>query len=110
ILLKTLAKYNDETLAEIKRTRNCHFINYGTKTKIIKLFSQYARKSEVKLLVSQSDLYQLSIPNTEIRLIGALQPNYFHAKEKVYNDLFSVLFIDFDHSLHKNIGKLKAKR
>jgi len=89
--------------------RNCHFINYGTQLKIVDFFNKYAKKREVKIFVSDSNLYQLSIPNTEIRLIGNLQPNYFHAKEKAYNDLFSVLFIDFDHSLHKNIKKLKAE-
>jgi hypothetical protein len=56
------------------------------------------------------DLYQIAIPDTEIRLIGSLQPNYFHAKEKAYDDLFSILFIDFDHSLSKKISKLKTKQ
>src|SRR5581483_5549737 len=84
ILLNNFADYNDKTLTEIKKMRNCHFINYGTKTKVIKFFNKYAKKSEVKSFVSYSDLYQLSIPNTEIRLIGDLQPNYFHAKEKSY--------------------------
>ena len=71
---------------------------------------KYAKKSEVKSFVYHTNLYQLSIPNTEIRLIGDLKRNYFHTKEKAYNDLFSVLFIDFDHSLHKNVGKLRAKQ
>lgn len=109
VLLRNFAEYNDKTLAEVKKTRNCHFINYGIRLKITDFFDKYAKKSEVKIFVSHSDLYQLSIPNTEIRLIGALQPNYFHAKEKSYNDLFSVLFIDFDHSLHKNPKKLRTK-
>ena len=39
-----------------------------------------------------------------------MRPNYFHTKQKSYDDLFSVLFIDFDHSLHKNIKKLKNKK
>src|SRR6185295_18826547 len=78
ILLKGFGEYNDKTLAEIKKIRNCHFINYGTQSKIVDFFAKYAKKKEVKLLVSYSNLYQLSIPNTEIRLIGDLQPNYFH--------------------------------
>src|SRR5438270_5156924 len=86
ILLKNFAEYNDKTLTEIKKMRNCHFVNYGTKTKIIKFFNKYAKKGEVKVFVSQSDLYQLSIPDTEIRLIGTLQLNYFHSREKSYND------------------------
>ena len=110
ILLKNLAEYNDKTLTEIKKMRNCHFVNYVTQKKITEFFKKHAKKSEVKLFVSEATLYQLSIPNTEIRLIGDLQLNYFHAKEKAYNDLFSVLFIDFDHSLHKNTGKLSNKQ
>jgi hypothetical protein len=109
-LIQAFGEFNDLTFKEINKRRNCHFVNYGVKIKVIKFFKKHAKKSEVKIFVSHSDLYQLAIPNTEIRLIGDLQPNYFHAKEKAYNDLFSVLFIDFDHSLHKNIGKLKAKQ
>ena len=110
ILLKNFAEYNDLTFKEISKQRNCHFVNYKTKLKVIDFFDKYAKKSEVKSFVSYSDLYQLSIPNTEIRLIGDLKRNYFHAKEKAYNDLFSILFIDFDHSLHKNVGKLRSKQ
>src|SRR5437773_6282422 len=102
ILLRNFAEYNDLTFKEINQRRNCHFVNYSTQQKITKFFKKYAKKNEVKIFVSYSNLYQLSIPNSDIRLIGALQPNYFHAKEKSYNDLFSILFIDFDHSLHKN--------
>ena len=107
ILLKKLSEFNDLTFKEINQNRNCHFLNYRTQLKIIDFFDKYAKKKEVKLLISYAELYQISIPNTEIRLIGALQPKYFYSREKAYNDLFSVLFIDFDHSLHKNIGKLK---
>ncbi|CAG8768984.1 1332_t:CDS:2, partial [Cetraspora pellucida] len=102
-LVQAFGEFNNLTFKEINKIRNCHFVNYGTKIKVIKFFEEHARKKEVKLFVSEANLYQLAIPNTEIRLIGDLQPNYFHAKEKSYNDLFSVLFIDFDHSLHKNI-------
>jgi hypothetical protein len=109
ILLKSFGEFNDLTFKEIKQERNCHFLNYRTELKIIDFFDKYAKKREVKLFVSQATLYQLSIPNTEIRLIGALQSKYFYSREKAYNDLFSVLFIDFDHSLHKNIRKLRAK-
>jgi hypothetical protein len=109
VLLTNFGEYNDKTLAEVKKMRNCHFVNYGTQLKITDFFNKYAKKREVKIFVSDSNLYQLSIPNTEIRLIGNLQTNYFYSREKTYNDLFSILFIDFDHSLHKNIKKLKAK-
>src|SRR6185312_5285088 len=110
ILLKNFAEYNDLTFKEISKQRNCHFVNDKTKLKGIDFCDKYAKKSEVKSFFSYSDLYQLSIPNTEIRLIGDLNRNYFHAKEKAYNDLFSILFIDFDHSLHKNVGKLRSKQ
>ena len=109
ILLNNFADYNDKTWAGVKKMRNCHFINYGTQLKTIDFFNKYAKKREVKIFVSDSNLYQLAIPNTEIGLIGDLKRNYFHAKEKAYNDLFSVLFIDFDHSLHKNIKKTRSK-
>jgi len=109
-MVRTFGEYNDLTFKEVKQRRNCHFVNYGTQQKITEFFKKYVKKKEVKLFVLEADLYQLSIPNTEIRLIGNLQPNYFHAKEKAYNDLFSVLFIDFDHSLHKNVGKLRSKQ
>ncbi|MCE8163094.1 MAG: hypothetical protein I3274_02650 [Candidatus Moeniiplasma glomeromycotorum] len=108
-LVRAFSEYNDKTLTEVKQTKNCHPLNYGTQLKVIDFFNKYARKREVKLFVSYANLYQISIPNTEIRLIGDLKLNYFHTKEKAYNDLFSVLFIDFDHSLHKNLWKLKAK-
>ena len=108
-LLKNFAEYNDLTFKEINQSRNCHFVDYKTHQKITKFFKKHAKKSEVKSFVSYADLYQLSIPNTEIRLIGDLKRNYFHTKEKSYDDLFSILFIDFDHSLHKNIRKLKTK-
>lgn len=107
VLLKSLAEYNDKTFQQIKKTRNCHFVNYGVKKKITDFFEEYAKKSEVKLFVLEANLYQIAIPNTEIRLIGDLKPNYFRSKEKSYDDLFSVLFIDFEHSLHKNIRKRK---
>src|SRR2546423_4822109 len=67
ILLKKFAEYNDKTLAEIKKMRNCHYLNYGTRLKIVDFFEKYAKKSEVKVFVSHSDIYQLSIPDTEIR-------------------------------------------
>lgn len=82
---------------------------FGVQLKIIDFFDKHARKREVKSFVSYSDLYQISIPNMEIRLIGDLKPNYFHTKQKSYDDLFSVLFIDFDHSLHKDPKKIKTK-
>jgi hypothetical protein len=107
ILLKNFAEYNDKTFKEIKKIRNCHFVNYPTGKKITEFFEEHAKKSEVKSFVYYSNLYQIAIPNTEIRLIGDLKTNYFHSKEKSYDDLFSVLFIDFDHSLHKNIRKVK---
>jgi hypothetical protein len=109
ILLKNFGEFNDSTSKEINQRRNCHFLNYGTKLKIIDFFDKHAKKREIKLFVSEADLYQLAIPNTEIRLIGDLQPGYFHTKERAYNDLFSVLFIDFDHSLHQSIRKLRNK-
>ena len=109
ILLKNFGEYNDLTFKEINQSRNCHFVNFKTQQKITEFFKKYAKKSEVKIFVLEADFYQLSIPNTEIRLIGALQPNYFHTKEKSYNDLFSILFIDFDHSLHRNIKKTRTK-
>jgi hypothetical protein len=109
ILLKNFGEFNDLNSKEINQRRNCHFVNYKTKLKIIDFFDKYAKKSEVKSFISYADLYQLSIPNTEIRLIGDLHPNYFHSREKAYNDLFSILFIDFDHSLHQNVRKQKAK-
>ena len=108
-LIKAFGELNDLTFKEINQNRNCHFLNYKTELKIVDFFDKYAKKREVKLFVSEATLYQLSIPNTEIRLIGALHPNYFYSREKSYNDLFSILFIDFDHSLHKNIKKLRAK-
>ena len=109
ILLKNFGEFNDLTFKEINQGRNCHFVNYKTELKIVDFFDKHAKKKEVKLFVSDSNLYQLSISDTEIRLIGDLKRNYFHAKEKAYNDLFSILFIDFDHSLHKNLRKLRAK-
>jgi hypothetical protein len=109
VLLSSFAEYNDLTLAEINKTRNCHYLNYKARLKVIQFFEEYAKKSQVKFFVSHTDLYQIAIPNTEIRLIGSLQSKYFHSKEKAYDDLFSVLFIDFEHSLHKNIRKLKSK-
>src|SRR5437660_6385475 len=81
-LLNSFAEYNDKTLAEVKKIRNCHSLNYGTKLKVIEFFEEYAKKSQVKSLVSAATLYQLAIPNTEIRLIGILQAGYFHSKEK----------------------------
>jgi len=109
LLINALGDFNDLSFKEIKQRRNCHFVNYKTELKIVDFFDKYAKKSEVKSFVYHAKLYQLSIPKTEIRLIGALQSNYFHTKEKSYNDLFSILFIDFDHSLHKNIRKARAK-
>jgi len=108
-LIQSFGEFNDLTFKEINQRRNCHFVNYKTESKIIEFFKKYAKKSEIKSFVYHSKLYQLSIPDTEIRLIGALQTNYFYSREKTYNDLFSILFIDFDHSLHKNTKKLKAK-
>ncbi|CFW92775.1 protein of unknown function [endosymbiont DhMRE of Dentiscutata heterogama] len=109
-LMLAWGEFNDLTFKEIDQRRNCHFVDFGTQQKITKFFKKHAKTSQVKSFVYHANLYQLSIPNTEIRLIGDLKRHYFHAKEKSYNDLFSVLFIDFNHSLHKNIGKLKAKR
>jgi len=108
-LLNSFAEYNDLTFKEISRQRNCHFADYGTQSKIVAFFKKYAKTSEVKLFVSNANLYQVAIPNTEIRLIGDLRRSYFHSREKAYDDLFSILFIDFDHSLHKNVRKLKLK-
>lgn len=110
ILLNSFAEYNDMTFKEFNQQRNCHFADYGTKWKIIEFFNKYAKKSQVKSFVYHANLYQISIPNTEIRLIGDLRRNYFHSHEKAYDDLFSVLFIDFDHSLHKNVRQQKAKQ
>ena len=109
VLLTSLAEYNDKSFKEIKKTRNCHFINYGVKKKITELFEKHEKKSEVKSFVYYSNLYQLAIPNTEIRLIGDLKTNYFHTKQKSYDDLFSVLFIDFEHSFHPNLQKKRLK-
>jgi hypothetical protein len=108
-LIQALGEFNDLTFKEINQQRNCHFVNFGTQQKITQFFKKYAKKSEVKVFVLEANLYQLSVPNTEIRLIGDLKSNYFHAKEKAHNDLFSILFIDFDHSLHKNIRRLRAR-
>src|SRR2546429_5975225 len=72
-LLKSFFEYNDLTFKEIKKIRNCHFVNYGVKKKITEFFEEHAKKSEVKSFVYYSNLYQLSIPNTEIRLIGDLK-------------------------------------
>ncbi|RHZ37449.1 hypothetical protein [endosymbiont GvMRE of Glomus versiforme] len=110
VLLNKFAEFNDKTLTEIKKIKNCHSINYGTQLKIIDFFAKYAKKSQVKSLVSEASLYQIAIPSTEIRLIGISKPKYFRTKEKAYDDLFSVLFIDFDHSLHKNVRQQKAKQ
>ncbi len=110
VLLTSFAEYNDLTFKEVNQQRNCHFADYGIKVKVTDFFNKYAKKREIKLLVSNVNLYQISIPNTEIRLIGDLKRNYFHSREKAYDDLFSVLFIDFDHSLHKNIRSIKAKQ
>ncbi|CFW93069.1 protein of unknown function [endosymbiont DhMRE of Dentiscutata heterogama] len=109
-LVRAFGDYNDLTFKEINQQRNCHFADYGAKVKITDFFNKHAKTSQVKTFVSYANLYQLSIPNTEIRLIGDLKRRYFHTKEKAYNDLFSILFIDFDHSLHKNVKKLRAKR
>jgi hypothetical protein len=109
-LVRAFGDYNDLTFKEIDRRRNCHFVDYGAKTKIIDFFNKYAKTSQTKSFVYHANLYQISIPNTEIRLIGDLKRKYFHSPEKVYDDLFSVFFIDFDHSLHKNIRQLKIKQ
>jgi hypothetical protein len=109
-LLNGFAEYNDLTFKEINRQRNCHFAGYGTQSKIVAFFKKYAKSSEVKLFVSNANLYQIAIPDTEIRLIGDLRRGYFHSREKAYDDLFSVLFIDFDNSLHKNVRKLRTKQ
>jgi len=109
-LLNSFADYNDLTFKELNQQRNCHYLNYKARLKVIEFFEEYAKTSQVKSFVSEANLYQIAIPNTEIRLIGSLQSKYFHSKEKAYDDLFSVLFIDFEHSLHKNIRKLKTKQ
>ena len=109
-LLNSFAEYNDLTFKEINRQRNCHFVDYGIQTKVVDFFNKYAKTSQIKSFVYHANLYQLAIPGTEIRLIGDLKRNYFHSREKAYDDLFSVLFIDFDHSLHKNIRQLKIKQ
>ena len=110
VLVRAFGEYNDLTFKEINRQRNCHLVDYGVRTKVVDFFKKYAKKSQVKAFVSEANLYQISIPNTEIRLIGDLKRNYFHSREKAYDDLFSVLFIDFDHSLHKNIRQQKSKQ
>ena len=104
---KSFSEYNDKPFKEIKKNRNCHFVNYGVKKKITEFFENYAKKNKVKSFVYYSNLYQLAIPNSEIRLIGDLKTNYFRTKQKSYDDLFSVLFIDFEHSLHKDTRKFK---
>src|SRR2546423_6875806 len=91
-LLSSFGEYNDLTFKEINRQRNCHFINYGIKLKVVEFFDKHAKTSQVKSFVYYSNLYQIAIADTEIRLIGDLKRNYFHSKEKVYDDLFSVLF------------------
>ena len=45
ILLKNFAEYNDKVLVEIKKTRNCHHLNYGTRLKIIDFFEKHAKKT-----------------------------------------------------------------
>lgn len=110
VLVRSLGNYNDLTFKEISRQRNCHWIDYGVKVKVTDFFDKYAKISQVKSFVSNANLYQIAIPDTETRLIGDIKRNYFHSKEKAYDDLFSVLFIDFEHSLHKNTRKLKSKQ
>ena len=66
----------DKLFAKVKDLDNELVLNYADK-----VFKKYAKKSEVKSLIYHSDLYQLSIPNTEIRLIGDLKRNYFYSKE-----------------------------
>src|SRR5947209_17849871 len=109
VLLTSFAEYNDLTFKEINQHRNCHLVDYGVRTKVVDFFKKYAKKSQVKTFVSEANLYQIAIPNTEIRLIGDLKRNYFHSREKAYDDLFSVLLIDFDHSLNIYISQLKFK-
>src|SRR5438132_681996 len=74
-LIQAFVELNDLTFQEINQQRNCHFVNYGTQLKIVDFFAKYAKKEEVKLFVSEINLYQLAIPNTEIRLIGGLKRN-----------------------------------
>ncbi|MDR1670221.1 MAG: hypothetical protein LBR43_00660 [Spiroplasmataceae bacterium] len=109
ILLENFSEFNSLTFKEISKQRNCHFVNYHTTKKIIEFFDKHAKKSEVKSFVYYSNLYQIAIPNTEIRLIGDLKTGYLHTKQKSYDDLFSVLFVDFEHSLHPNLHKQKQK-
>src|SRR2546423_13438653 len=80
VLLTSFAEYNDLTFKEINQQRNCHFVNQGIQLKVADFFTKYAKKREIKLLVSNANLYQIAIPNTEIRLIGDLKRNYFHSR------------------------------
>src|SRR5438874_11881680 len=69
LLVSAFGSYNDMTFKEINQQRNCHFADYGIKVKITDFFNKYAKTNQVKSFVSHANLYQISIPNTEIRLI-----------------------------------------
>ena len=47
-LLSSLAEYNKKSFQEVKKIRNCHFVDYGTKMKIINFFKKHAKKRNVK--------------------------------------------------------------
>src|SRR5438874_1539121 len=69
-LVRAFGEYNVLTFKEINRQRNCHFVDYGIQTKVVDFFNKYAKTSQIKSFVYHANLYQLAIPNTEIRLIG----------------------------------------
>src|SRR5438128_12686294 len=76
LFVRAFGEYNDLTFKEINQQRNCHFADYGVQTKIVDFFKKYAKTSQIKSFVYHANLYQIAIPNTEIRLIGDLKRNY----------------------------------
>src|SRR5437763_2628524 len=69
VLLRNFVEYNELTFQEISKQRNCHFVNYKTELKIIDFFDKYSKKKEVKIFISDYNLYQISIHYIEIRII-----------------------------------------
>src|SRR3954467_15854298 len=82
VLLSSFADYNDLTFKEINQQRNCHYLNYKARLKVIETHEDYAKTSQIKSFVSETNLYQLAIPTTKIRLIGSLQSKRYPLKEK----------------------------